>query len=190
MIEVEPALLDGVLVVTHRPVTDHRGSFMRVMDAATLAAAGIDHTSFVQENQSRSCRSTIRGLHGSSVLREAKLVRCVRGRVYDVAVDMRPWSRTFGCWQAFDLDEEHPRQVYIPAGFLHGFAALTDIADVHYRVDSAYQPELELAVSWDDAELGIPWPVKDPVLSDRDAAGMSFAEALDIARSWSAEAAR
>jgi dTDP-4-dehydrorhamnose 3,5-epimerase len=166
---IRAARLRDVLVVEPDPARDERGFFVRTFDAATFRAAGLDPSSFAQENQSRSRAGTLRGLHGRTELSEAKIVRCARGSVYDVVVDIRPWSETFGDWESFVLDDEAHRQVYVPAGCLHGFLALSEEADVCYRHDAPHDPEVELAVRWDDDELGIDWPdARSPLISARD----------------------
>ena len=182
--EIHETALHGVVVIEPRPIPDDRGWFTRVFDVAEHARAGIDHTALVQENQSRSRRGVLRGLHTRSELREAKLVRCARGRIFDVVVDLRPWSPSFGRSQHFALDDESHRQVLIPAGCAHGFQALTDEVDVCYRVDAPYEAGKDVALAWDDPELGIPWPITPPVLSERDAAAPGLAEIRPHLESW------
>lgn len=176
--------LDGVLLVTPAPVRDERGFFVRTMAADVLRDAGIDPCRFVHENQSRSKRSTLRGLHGRSALSEAKLVRCARGRVFEVVVDLRPWSSSFGRSESFVLDDERHLQVYVPGGCVHGFQALSDEIDICYKHDDVYRPELEIAVAWDDPELAIPWPLPEPLLSARDTAAPTLAEVRPLLESW------
>src|SRR4029079_17409457 len=125
---------------------------------AVLAAAGLP-TAFVEESQSRSRRGVLRGLHGRAALSEGKLVRCARGEVFEVVVDLRPWSPTFSQWESFALDDVAHRQVWVPPGMVHGFEVLSEEADICYRMDAAYDPSLDIAVSWDDPELAIPWPL-------------------------------
>lgn len=184
MIAASPARLDGMWVLRPELRTDDRGFFMRVFSGDVLEAAGIDPRGFVQENQSRSRHGVLRGLHGSTVPREAKLVRCVRGRIFDVAVDLRPWSPTFLQWESIVLDDEHNVQVYLPAGFAHGFTVVSGTADVTYRVDAWYDPDLELTLAWDDPELAIPWPVSRPITSARDRAGLPLSEVRSIVEDW------
>jgi dTDP-4-dehydrorhamnose 3,5-epimerase len=184
MIEVKQTTLDGVKLIRPKAKADHRGFFMRVYSADVIEALGIDHASFVQENQSRSRRDTIRGLHGSSVLREAKLVRCVRGRVLDVVVDLRPWSPTFLRWESFVLDHHDNLQVFVPAGFVHGFAVHSDVADVCYRVDAFYEPAYDLTVAFDDPDLAIPWGVDEPIVSDRDRSAPRLGDVLPVVEQW------
>jgi dTDP-4-dehydrorhamnose 3,5-epimerase len=176
--------VDGVKVIEPRVFPDERGWFCETFSAKRYEAAGIDHRALVQDNHSRSVRRVIRGLHTRSELCEAKLVRCARGAVWDVAVDLRPWSPTFGRWQAFELDDREQRQVFIPPGFAHGFQALTDVADVCYRVDAYYDPSVMLAIAWDDPDLDIPWPLADPILSEQDRAAPRLAEVRGELTTW------
>jgi len=160
--------LEGVLVIAPTPILDERGFFVRTMSADVLAGAGLDHRAFVQENQSRSRLGTLRGFHMRRHLSEAKLVRCARGTIFEVVVDLRPWSSTFIRWQQFLLDDEAHRQVLVPAGCAHAYQVLTDWADVCYKHDAYYAPELEAAFAWNDPELAVPWPIEQPNLSERD----------------------
>jgi dTDP-4-dehydrorhamnose 3,5-epimerase len=176
--------LEGVLVVTPAPVRDERGFFVRTMSADVLLAAGIDPHDFVQENQSRSGRGTLRGLHGRRALSENKLVRCARGRVFEVIVDMRPWSSTFLQHETVELDDEHHRQVYVPAGCVHGFQALADHVDICYKHDAYYDPSLEIAVAWDDPQLAIAWPMEPLALSERDRTAPRLADVVPKLTDW------
>lgn len=182
--QIHDTSLHGVRLVQPRPIPDERGWFMRVFSADEHARAGIDHTTLVQENQSRSRRGTIRGLHMRSELSEAKLVRCARGEIFDVVVDLRPWSPTFLRWESFDLDDERHLQVLIPPGCAHGFQVLSDLADVCYRVDAFYDPDLDVALAWDDPELTIPWPLADPVVSERDRKASGLSDIRPMLESW------
>src|SRR3954447_6532336 len=159
---VSSTALQGVLQVRPEPIVDDRGFFVRTLAADVLLAAGVDPAAFVQENQSRSRYRTLRGLHGRSHLSETKLVRCARGSVFEVVVDLRPWSTTFLRWETFTLDDVRHEQVLVPAGCVHGFQALTPEVDICYKHDAVYAPELEIAVAYDDPELGIDWPLADP----------------------------
>lgn len=179
--------LHGVKLVVPRVFPDERGWFCETFSARRYEDAGIHHAALVQDNQSRSVRRVIRGLHTRSELREAKLVRCARGAVYDVAVDLRPWSPTFGRWQAFELDDREQRQIYIPPGFAHGFQALTDVADVCYRVDAYYDPSVMLAIAWDDPEIGVEWPLADPILSEQDRHAHRLSDVRDDLPAWYGE---
>ncbi len=176
--------LYGVLRVTPAPIADDRGFFVRTMSAEVLLGAGVDPASFVQENQSRSRQRTLRGLHGRSHLSETKLVRCARGAVFEAVVDLRPWSPTFLRWESFTLDDVRHEQVLVPAGCVHGFQALTAEVDICYKHDAVYAPELEIAVAYDEPDLAIPWPLADPVLSERDRGAPRLAEVLPRLVEW------
>lgn len=184
---IENNTLHGLKIIRPRPIPDERGWFLRVFSADVYGEAGIDHTRLVQENQSRSRRGTIRGLHMRRELSEAKLVRCAHGAVFDVVVDLRPWSPSFLRWEQFRLDDRDQLQIYIPAGCAHGFQALTEVADVCYRVDAFYDPSVEAALAWDDEELAIPWPLADPILSDRDRSAPSLREIRGSLEQWYGE---
>lgn len=166
--------LAGVLVFVPAPHHDDRGFFTRTFDAEIAAAHSIDSTSFVQDSQSRSRYGVLRGLHGRSGRGEAKLVRCARGAVHDVLVDARPDSPTFGRTAKFRLDDDHHWHLYIPPGFLHGFQALTDHADVCYRIDRPHDATEDIAVRYDDPDLGLTWPLPVSGISARDAAAGSW----------------
>jgi dTDP-4-dehydrorhamnose 3,5-epimerase len=169
-VDVRPGRLGGVLVLEPVPLRDERGFFVRTLDADVLAGAGIDLSALVQENQSRSGHAVLRGMHLRAGGGEAKIVRCSRGAVFDVVVDVRPASPTFGQWESFVLDDEQHRQVYVPRGFAHGFQVLSADADVCYRHDARYVPGEDVAIAWDDPDIGVPWPLPPEALSPRDAA--------------------
>ncbi|MBB5917220.1 dTDP-4-dehydrorhamnose 3,5-epimerase [Nocardia transvalensis] len=175
---IEPAELADVLVLVPDPYRDDRGLFTRTFDAAEfddhLGKPGAAAT-FVQDSQSRSVRGVVRGLHGRAGRGEAKLVRCAHGAVHDVLVDIRPASPTYGRHQEFLLDDEDFRNLYVPPGFLHGFQALTETADVCYRIDRPHDPAEDLAVAYDDPDLGIPWPEDVTAVSARDRGAGSWA---------------
>lgn len=182
--EVQQWSLRDVLVFRPDPFEDHRGFFVRTMSAATLAGAGLDHRAFVEESQSRSRHAVLRGLHGRAELREGKLVRCARGEVFEVILDLRPWSPTFLRWDAIVLDDQQHHQVWVPPGFVHGFQVVSDEADVCYRMDAPHDPTLDFAVAWDDPQLAIPWPIADPVLSERDRSAPSLEEVRPSLEGW------
>ena len=175
-LEVRETSLHGVKAFRPRVAGDERGWFIRTLDADVLAEAGIDHAGFVQESQSRSVRRTLRGLHGRRALSEAKLVRCSSGAVFEVVVDLRPWSPTFLRQERFRLDDVEHLQLYIPPGCVHGYQCLSETADICYRMDDRYAPELSLYVAHDDPELAIEWPLEDSILSQRDRTAPRLAE--------------
>lgn len=177
---IEQAQLAGVLVLNNEPHRDDRGFFSRTFDADIFdghLGAAVSAT-FVQDSQSRSVQGTLRGMHGRSGRGEAKLVRCARGAVFDVLVDIRRDSPTFGQRESFLLDDNTFRHLYIPPGFLHGFQALTPHADVCYRIDRPHDPAEDLSVNPHDTELAIPWPKPVTQISARDAAAGSWAQLL------------
>ena len=175
---VRPGELHGVLVFEPTPVSDDRGFFTRTFDAKAAADAGLDMASFVQDSQSRSFRGVVRGLHYRHDRGEGKLVRCSYGRVYDVAVDLRPSSPTYLRHQAIVLDDVDHVSVFLPAGLAHGFQALTDVADVCYRIDAEHRPEAEVGIAWNDPQISIAWPQPVALLSDRDRRHPSLADVL------------
>lgn len=167
---MEQTRLHGVLMLTPTPHADERGWFSRTSDAASLRAAGVSSRDFVQDSQSRSWKGVVRGLHGRSGHGEAKLVRCASGAIYDVVVDARPASPTFGQWDSFRLDDVDLRSLYIPRGLLHGFQALTEVADTCYRIDVEHDPTENISVRWNDPYLAVRWPLPVSTVSERDAA--------------------
>jgi dTDP-4-dehydrorhamnose 3,5-epimerase len=180
-VRIEQARLAGVAVLTPEPFRDDRGLFTRTFDADEFDDwIGVPGTSasFVQDSQSRSAKAVIRGMHGRGGRGEAKLVRCANGAVLDILVDARPDSPTFGQHEAFTLDDNDFRHLYVPPGLLHGFQALTDTADVCYRINRAHDPAEDLGVRYDDPDLGIAWPLPVGVVSARDAAAGSWAQLL------------
>ena len=173
--KVETTKLDGVLLFVPEPHHDSRGLFTRTFDATIAENHGLI-ASFIQDSQSRSWRGTIRGMHGRAGRGEAKLVRCARGAVHDVIVDARAGSPTFGDTLNVVLDDESFLTLYVPPGFLHGFQAMTEIADVCYRIDREHDPAEDLAVRFDDPDLGIQWPLPAGEISARDQSAGSWAE--------------
>jgi dTDP-4-dehydrorhamnose 3,5-epimerase len=164
------------MVFVPTPHRDDRGVFTRTFDSDIAARHGVDPASFVQDSQSRSRRGVLRGLHGRFGEGEAKLVRCGHGAVHDVVVDARPGSPTFGRHETFRLDDDQFWHLYVPPGLLHGFQALTDDADVCYRIDRAHDPTADIAVRYDDPDLAITWPLAVTAISERDAAAGTWAE--------------
>lgn len=175
---VEPAEIEGAVLFVPTPHRDDRGLFTRTFDAAVAAEHGIDAAAFIQDSQSRSRRGTIRGMHGRSGRGEAKLVRCARGAVLDVLVDARRASPTFGKQMSVRLDDEDFVTLYVPPGLLHGFQALTEHADVCYRIDREHDSAEDLAVRYDDPDLGIDWPLEVTAISERDRAAGSWTDLL------------
>jgi dTDP-4-dehydrorhamnose 3,5-epimerase len=166
--EVETTGLPGVLILRPRVFEDARGFFLESYNQATLRSYGIE-TLFVQDNHSRSARGTLRGLHFQlPPAAQVKLVRVVHGVVWDVAVDIRAGSPTLGQWVGTELSAENFRQLYVPAGFAHGFCVLSENAEVLYKASCAYSPALERGIIWNDSALRIAWPVAEPLLSERD----------------------
>ena len=170
--------LAGVLLLEPRSFADERGLVYESYNRkAFREATGVDPI-FIQDNHSHSRRNVIRGLHYQVKRPQAKLVRVVRGEIFDVAVDIRRSSPTFGKWAGFRLSEENRRMAWIPEGFAHGLLALSDGADVLYKMTEHWIPELDRTIAWDDAQIGIRWPLAgEPVLSGKDKAGKALSEA-------------
>ncbi|MEO6028363.1 MAG: dTDP-4-dehydrorhamnose 3,5-epimerase [Candidatus Binatia bacterium] len=168
--------LPDVIVVEPRVFGDRRGFFLETFHADRYAEAGIRAT-FVQDNWSRSARGTLRGLHFQEPHAQGKLVSVARGAVYDVALDVRRGSPTFGRWVGYELSEENKRQMWIPPGFAHGFVVTSDSCDFLYKCTALYRPEAECAIAWNDPALAITWPIADPILSPKDAAAPRLADA-------------
>ena len=166
-----PLQLPEVILIEPRVFTDDRGFFLETYKASEFAEHGIPEA-FVQDNHSRSVKHVLRGLHYQNPPKaQGKLVRVVRGAIFDVAVDIRPSSPTFGEWVAEVLSDENQRMLYIPPGFAHGFLVLSDVADVVYKVTTEYAPELDRGILWSDPTLAIAWPLQGPpILSAKDAA--------------------
>jgi len=177
--QVHATALAGVLIFVPAPHYDDRGFFTRTFDAATALRHGLDPGGFLQDSQSRSKMGVVRGLHGRSGSGEAKLVRCARGAVHDVLVDARPSSATFGQSEAYQLDDDLFWHLYVPPGFLHGFQALSEFADVCYRIDRMHDPTEDIAVRYDDPDLAIGWPLPVTAISARDAAAGSWQDLLN-----------
>lgn len=192
--EARETQLPGVWLLTPRRHRDARGFFAETWNRHAFAALGpgLD-VDFVQDNQSHSfAKNTLRGLHYQAPPQaQAKLVRCLRGAIFDVAVDMRPGSADYGCWTGVELSAENGSQLFIPKGFLHGFLTLTDKCEVAYKCSAAHAPDCDGSVAWDDAEIDIDWPLCGaPVLSDKDRAAPRLAEWRNPFAGLSAGAAR
>jgi dTDP-4-dehydrorhamnose 3,5-epimerase len=173
-----PTKLDGTVLLEPVVHGDERGFFIETFRRDLWAEHGVE-AEFVQHNHSRSARSTLRGLHFQTEPGQAKLVRCARGEIFDVAVDLRRDSSTFGQWEGCLLDDEAHRQLFVPVGFAHGFAVLSDVADVTYLCSSTYDPATESGIAWDDPGVGVEWPVADPLVSERDRNAPTLAEVAE-----------
>ncbi len=161
--------IPGVLIIEPQIFGDHRGFFLETFQAERYRSHGI-HGPFVQDNLSRSARGVVRGLHLQNPAPQGKLVMALRGRILDVSVDVRVGSPTFGHHVAVELNDENHRQIWVPRGFAHGFAVLSELADFFYKCDDFYRPNNEIVVRWNDPTLGISWGIGSPTLSARDAA--------------------
>lgn len=181
---IEKTFIEGLLVVKPQVFRDQRGFFVESYNRERFRTAGIA-TEFVQDNHSRSSRGTLRGLHFQTSPGQVKLVRCTRGRIWDVAVDIRSESPTRGRHFALELSPDDLSMLYIPAGFAHGFLVLEDGTEVQYKCSSVYNPATEAGLAWNDADLNIPWPLERaggaPLLSERDQTNPSW-------RTWRATA--
>lgn len=167
MPELIKTKLEGVVALEPTVHGDERGFLVETFSAAAWGQLGVD-CDFVQHNHSRSVKDTLRGLHFQTSPGQAKLVRCARGAIFDVAVDLRTGSPTFGQWEGHRLDDENHRQLFVPVGFAHGFCVLSEVADVSYLISSPYDPETEAGIRWDDPDVAVDWPAASPLLSDRD----------------------
>jgi len=184
--EVRRTPIEGLLIIEPKVWRDGRGFFLESYQARRYADVGLPER-FVQDNHSCSARGVLRGLHGQFPRAQGKLVRVVEGEIWDVAVDLRPGSPTYGRHFGLVLSANNFLQFYIPPDFAHGFCVLSDRAQLEYKCTEYYFPEDEFVLRWDDPALGIPWPVTNPVLSARDEAGLFLPdlEATLRARGWS-----
>ena len=170
--------IDGLVLIEPHVIADDRGFFFETFRADEYAALGID-VPFVQDNHSRSTRGTIRALHFQLRPGQAKLVRAARGAIWDVAVDLRRDSPTYGQYEGFELNDSNARQLFVPVGFAHGFCVTSDTADVTYKVSSYYDGATERGIAFDDPAIGIDWPASEPLVSDRDRSNPTLAEIAD-----------
>lgn len=161
--------LSGLLLIEPRCFRDDRGFFLESFQAERYRESGISE-SFVQDNHSRSRQSVLRGLHFQIVRPQAQIVTVIRGRIFDAVVDLRPSSSSFGQWYGVELSDQGPRQLYMAPGFAHGFCVLSELADLHYKVSSPYDHADESGLIWNDRDVGIRWPIANPIVSDRDSA--------------------
>lgn len=173
--ELEKTPLEGLTVVRPRVFRDERGFFFESYNAVKFKELGLP-AEWAQDNHALSSKDTLRGLHFQKGRGQAKLVRCVRGAIWDVAVDIRPDSPTFGKWHGLELSAENQLMLFIPGGFAHGYLVLSDAAECLYKCDTVYNPQLETEVKWNDPDIGVSWPVVSPILSKRDQNARSFRE--------------
>ena len=178
-----PTELAGVIVIELEVHRDARGYFVETYHAQKFHAGGIEGP-FVQDNHSRSMAGTVRGLHLQLRHPQGKLIRAVEGEIYDVAVDVRRGSPTFGRWVGVMLSADNFKQCYVPPGFAHGFAVVSPIAQVEYKCTDLYDPASELGIAWNDPALAIRWPVERPFLSERDHQHPPLAEVMDLLPQW------
>lgn len=169
--------LPGVVLIEPKVFADDRGFFLESYHLARFAQNGIDAV-FVQDNHSRSARGVLRGLHYQEPNPQGKLVRCIRGTIFDVAVDIRPGSPHFGKWHAVELSDENYRMLWVPPGFAHGFCAVSEVADLTYKVTALYDAKADRSILWNDPDIGIEWPVSEPLLSPKDAVAPRLRDAL------------
>ena len=167
--------LEGLLIIEPKVFGDPRGFFMETWNLNRYAEAGLK-IAFVQDNISVSRRGALRGLHFQNPRPQGKLVSVLQGAVFDVAVDLRQSSRTFGKWHGLELSSENKRQFYVPTGFAHGFLVLSDSAMFHYKCNDFYSPKDEVTVRWNDPDIGIDWPITNPTLSEKDANGLRLCD--------------
>lgn len=170
--------IDGVKVIQPTVFSDARGFFMETFEKRRFQEMLDLDLDFVQDNHSRSSRGVLRGLHYQDIKPQGKLVRVVRGEVYDVAVDIRPDSPTFGKWEGIVLSEENKTQLWIPPGLAHGFVVLSETADFEYKCTDYYSPENERCLIWNDPDVGVTWPVPHPILSEKDKNGRYLREMI------------
>jgi dTDP-4-dehydrorhamnose 3,5-epimerase len=174
-----PSAIPGVIVVEPDVHQDRRGFFLETYHVEKYRSGGIPDV-FVQDNHSRSACGTVRGLHLQLKRPQGKLIRVIEGEIFDVAVDVRRGSPTFGKWVGVTLSADNFRQCYIPKGFAHGFAVVSDVAQVEYKCTDVYDAASEIGIAWDDPAIGIEWPVSNPVLSYRDKRHPRLADAADL----------
>jgi dTDP-4-dehydrorhamnose 3,5-epimerase len=170
--------LEGLVLIEPEVHGDERGFLVETFRDELWRELGVE-MSTAQENHSRSAKGILRGLHFQTSPGQAKLVRCLRGRIWDVAVDLRRDSDTYGRWEGHELDDENHRQFLVPVGFAHGFCVLSDVADVAYKLSSLYDPETEAGIAWDDPQVGVEWPITEPMLSERDKTAPRLSEIAD-----------
>jgi dTDP-4-dehydrorhamnose 3,5-epimerase len=175
-LNVRETTLPGVLIIEPKVFGDERGFFMETYHREAFRAAGIADV-FVQDNHSRSAGGVLRGLHYQEPHAQGKLVRCTRGAIFDVAVDIRRGSPSFGRWFGLELSDANKLMLRVPPGFAHGFCALQDESDLVYKCTTLYDPAADRAILWNDPDIGIEWPIASPVLSAKDAIAPRLADA-------------
>ncbi|MEA2391895.1 MAG: dTDP-4-dehydrorhamnose 3,5-epimerase [Solirubrobacteraceae bacterium] len=180
-----PTQLEGPVLLAPRVHDDGRGFFVETFRADAWAEHGVD-LDWVQDNQSRSRRGTLRGMHFQTEPGQAKLVRCARGAIFDVIVDIRPDSQSFGAWEGCVLDDERQLQLFVPIGFAHGFCVITEFADVVYKCSSYYDAATEAGFAYDDPAVGIEWPDIELTISPRDRDALPFGSVAERLRAHAA----
>jgi dTDP-4-dehydrorhamnose 3,5-epimerase len=170
--------LEGPVLIEPEVHGDDRGFLVETFRDEVWRELGVEMDA-AQENHSRSGANILRGLHFQTSPGQAKLVRCMRGRIWDVAVDLRRDSPTYGQWEGHELDDEHHRQFLVPIGFAHGFCVLSEVADVAYKLSTLYDPATEAGIAWDDPDVAVEWPISDPLLSERDKTAPKLSEIAD-----------
>lgn len=177
-VQVTETQIPDLIIIDINYFSDERGFFIEPWHKRDFAKAGL-YLEFVQEGHSQSMQNVIRGLHYQNMTAPmGKLIRCTHGEIFDVAVDLRVKSSTFGKWFGITLTAENKKQLYVPVGFAHGFAALSSLAELQYKQTGFYTPSSEGAVIWNDPDIGIDWPIKNPILSKKDQSAMSLKEYL------------
>lgn len=166
--EFEKLEIDGLILVKPKVFGDNRGFFMESYKKSEFVKGGIQ-CEFVQDNHSKSSKGVLRGLHYQIKPKaQAKLIRCIKGKIYDVAVDLRPNSKTFGKWAKVELSEENSHMLFIPECFAHGFVVLSDEAELFYKTNNEFSPELDRGVLWNDKDINVNWGISSPILSEKD----------------------
>lgn len=173
MIEVEETRLDGVRIIKPRVFPDERGFFMETFNVTDAASEGLP-TVYVQDNHSLSSKGVLRGLHYQYPRWQGKLIRAASGEIFDVAVDIRKGSPTYGEWLGIVLSAENKLQLYVPEGFAHGFVVLSDTADLLYKCTTLFDPGQDCCLMWNDPDIGVDWPVSEPIISEKDNKGQRF----------------
>lgn len=179
-ISMEPKItrttFEGLFIIESKIFNDQRGFFTESWNKKNFSNVGLG-ADFIQENHSLSKKGVLRGIHYQNMQEPIiKLVRCISGEIYDVVIDLRLSSNTFGRWFGIYLNENNNKQLYIPIGFAHGFIAISDFAEVEYKQDGYYNTSSEGTIAWDDKDIAIDWPIKNPILSEKDKKGMSLKE--------------